>query len=80
MNPINNFFKTLYSHPSLIWKAGAALIFIGLSLGIYFTPALVREMDESTRKGFSALLLVYGLFRLLTFYTEYKTVKRDVQQ
>lgn len=80
MNPINHFFFTLYSHPSLIWKVGAALIFIGLAFGIFFTPSLVREMDDSTRKGFSALLLVYGIFRLLTFYTEYKKVKRNEQE
>lgn len=77
MNGINLFFKILYSNPSLLWKAGAAFIFLTMALVIALVPSLGYGLDESTRWSFIALLALYGAFRFFTFYNEYKKVKNE---
>ncbi|MBL0309444.1 MAG: DUF308 domain-containing protein [Bacteroidetes bacterium] len=72
MNRLNQFFRKVYSSPSLIWKAGIGLLFIVLGLAIIFYPAFANALSETARYSFSALLVFYGLFRLVTFYMEYK--------
>jgi hypothetical protein len=71
MDNINNFFRKLYSNPALVWKAVAGLLFVGLSLAMFFAPTFINGLDKGTRIGFAFLLLIYGLFRLSTFYIEY---------
>ena len=71
MNDRNGFFKKVYSSPSLLWKGGASLLFIGLAITIAAFPAFI-ELDKKTRYLFAGMLLIYGLFRLGPFYAEYK--------
>jgi len=73
MNSFNKFFRKLYSTPSLLWKAGAAVIFFFFSLAIYFMPNLTLGFTDGSRLMFAALLFVYSLFRFYTFYAEYKS-------
>jgi hypothetical protein len=75
MLKLNVFFRKLYSNPSLIWKAGAGLLFTSLSLAMFLVPTFINGLDKGTRIGFAFLLLIYGLFRLSTFYVEYN--RRD---
>jgi hypothetical protein len=77
MNNVNNFFRKLYSSPPLIWKAGAGLMFVGLALAILFMPSLINGLTDNSRFAFAGLLGIYGMFRLMTFYTEYKRIEND---
>lgn len=71
------FIQKIFRSPGLIWKAGAGLLFIGLAIAIAFVPSLTDNMDKSTRYAFGGLLTVYGLFRLGTFYAEYKRMDHE---
>lgn len=77
MNRLNQFFRTLYSSPSLIWKAAAGLSFLGLGLFALVVPTFMAGLSDMTRYGFSGLLMLYGVFRLFTFYMEYKNAERE---
>ena len=73
----DSFIQKIFRSPGLIWKAGAGLLFIGLAVAIAFVPSLTDNIDKSTRYAFGGLLTVYGLFRLGTFYTEYKRMNNE---
>ena len=77
MNQLNQFFKKLYSSPSLLWKAGAAMMFLVLAIAILFVPSLTIGFTDGLRYGFAGLLVMYGLFRLFTFYSEYKRMEDE---
>jgi len=77
MDKFNQFFRKLYSTPSLLWKAGASLLFISLAVIIFFTPNLIYGLSTSSRNLFSIIMLCYGLFRLAGFYTEYKSLRDE---
>ena len=77
MDSLNQFFKKLYSNPSLMWKAGAGVMFLTLSLVIIFSPNLIDGLTNNSRYAFSGLLAVYGVFRLMTFYGEYKRLEDE---
>lgn len=77
MTDINVFFRKVFSNPSLLWKGGASLIFIVLSFIIAFVPSVTGNIASSSRYSFAFLLVVYGLFRGYTFYSEYKTLKDE---
>ncbi|MCS6934827.1 MAG: hypothetical protein NZM35_06735 [Chitinophagales bacterium] len=76
---MNRFFKILVTHPDLLWKAGACLLFMGLGSAMFFLPTLARELDPGTRTGFSALLFLYGVYRGVTFFVDYNSAKRDAE-
>ncbi|MCW5907028.1 MAG: hypothetical protein KIS94_04160 [Chitinophagales bacterium] len=77
MANLNEFFRKLYSNPSLLWKASAGLLFLGLAVAMFVSPNLVQGLEKSTRITFAVLLLVYGLFRLSTFFVEYKRLNDE---
>lgn len=77
MDKLNDFFKTLYSNPALMWKAGAGFLFLTIGLVIFFLPSLLGQIEDSKRLLIAAFIGGYGLFRLVTFYVEYKQVKND---
>lgn len=72
MNKINQFFRRLYTQPSLIWKLGAGFIFVTMGLVLLFVPKLTYGLENGTKYGFIGLLILYGFFRLVTFYIEFK--------
>lgn len=72
MNGLNEFMRKLFSHPSLIWKATAGLLFTILGLVILLSPDFAGGLSDMTRMGFAGLMILYGLFRLVTFYLELK--------
>ena len=74
MDKVNEFFLKLYSNPLLIWKLGAALIFISFALAILFLPNLTVGLSNSMRIAFAALMAFYGLFRFTTFYNDFKHI------
>ncbi len=73
----NSFVQKIFNSPALIWKAGAGLMFVGLAIAIAFVPSLTDGLDKTTRYSFGGLLTVYGLFRLGTFYAEYKRMGNE---
>jgi len=75
MNKFNHFFRQLYSHPGLIWKFGAGFIFMAMGLVLLLLPRLTYGLEEGTRYGFTALLILYGFFRMVTFYIEFKNLE-----
>lgn len=77
MNKLNDFFKFLYSHPALMWKAGAGLLFVSIAFAIFFIPSLLGDVDDSKKLLFTIFVGGYGLFRLVTFYVEYKQMKNE---
>ncbi len=77
MDKQNQFFTRVFSSPSLIWKGGAGLLFIGIAIAIVLFPSLTDGISNGTRYAFSALLTVYGLFRIGTFYVEYKSYRHE---
>lgn len=77
MTNLNDFFQKLYANPSLLWKGGAGVLFIGLAIAMFVLPSLVQGLEKNTRIGFAVLLLVYGLFRISTFFAEYKRLNNE---
>lgn len=74
---MNEFFRTLFTNPGLLWKAGAGLLFVGLAAFIFWAPDLTVGGDKSTANIFAALLFAYGVYRLATFYFEFKNIRND---
>lgn len=74
---MNEFIRRLYSHPGLMWKAGAAILFISIAFVIYFVPSMLGDIDDSKRAMLALFIGGYGLFRLVTFYVEYQQVKNE---
>lgn len=77
MNKQNQFFSRVFASPSLIWKGGAGLLFIAIAIVIALFPSLTNGISSGTRYAFAALLTVYGLFRIGTFYVEYKSISNE---
>lgn len=77
MSSLNEFFRRLYSNPALIWKAGAGLVFLSIALAVYFIPSLLGNVDEGKRTLAAVFIGAYGLFRIVTFYVEYKQVQNE---
>jgi hypothetical protein len=72
MDGLNRFFRRIYSNPSLLWKAGAGILFLALGVAMFVVPSFIQGLEKGTRVAFAVLLLIYGLFRFSTFYVEYK--------
>jgi cytochrome c biogenesis protein CcdA len=53
-----------------------SLVFIGLGLCIIYVPSITNGADVNTRLLFGALMIIYGSYRFLTFWWEYKKIKR----
>jgi len=66
------FFQQLVKHPALLWRLVASVVFIGMALSFWLVPAISQGLENSDRNIFATLLLLYGLYRLFTFYSEFK--------
>ncbi|MCX6199720.1 MAG: hypothetical protein NTY88_10960 [Bacteroidetes bacterium] len=74
---MNQFLKIIFASPSMLWKAGAALIFLCFSLALFFVPSLTVGFTTNSRYAFGGLMLFYSLFRFYGFYSEYKQANRE---
>ncbi|MFN8288336.1 MAG: hypothetical protein U0V74_16385 [Chitinophagales bacterium] len=74
MDKLNAFFRIVFSNPMLIWKAGAGLVFMGFGLAMFFMPGL-SGLGDGTTKLFAGLLFLYGAYRMVTFYVDYKSIR-----
>jgi len=77
MEDLNKFFKKLYQSPSMLWKAGAGLIFFCFSLAILVKPMLFAGFADSTRYMLAVLMMLYALFRFYGCYVEYKSYRDE---
>ncbi len=77
MSDLNNFFKTLYRSPSMIWKGGAGLLFLCMGVATLVSPSFNIGLEGGAAYAFSGLLVLYGLFRLWGCYAEYKTPRDE---
>lgn len=78
MNKKKPFIVQLFCNPSLMWKAGASIVFIVLGAVFIVSPKmLLGDADNMTRFGFGGMVLVYGIFRLYMFVSEYKSMNQD---
>lgn len=68
--------QLLGKHPTLLLKLITSAVFISLGLAMC-TGLLVLDSGDKTRYLYGGLILVYGFFRLFTFYTEYKEVTNE---
>ena len=75
MDKLNQFFRKLYSNPALLWAFFASLLFIALSLVIFFVPSY-GFADPKYRITLGGGILLYGLFRLYTFYMAFKSLDK----
>jgi hypothetical protein len=71
MSNLNDFFRKMYSSPSLLWGGMAAVIFIVLGLAIMIMPSLTG-FEPRTQFGLGGILIVYGLYRFWSFYSGIK--------
>lgn len=77
MNSINNFFRILYTNPYLLWRVVAGILFLLLAIVILLIPRITNGIDNNTKNIFTAFLFIYAIFRLATFYMEYKRIDKD---
>lgn len=66
-----SFVQLLGKHPTLLLKLITSSLFITLGLTIV-SGVLDLGSGDNARYLYGGLILVYGFFRLFTFYTEYK--------
>lgn len=66
-----SFVQLLGKHPTLLLKLITSSVFISLGISIV-SGFLDLGSGANTRYLYGGLILVYGFFRLFTFYTEYK--------
>jgi hypothetical protein len=69
---MNNLLSKILTTPTLLWKAIASLVFVGLGISFLVLPNIIVGLESGVRNTFSALLTMYGLFRLYTLYAEIK--------
>ena len=72
MDDLNKFFKKVVSSGALMWKGCAALLFMCIGLAVLLVPSLTAGAEPKLRSGVGGLITAYGIFRLWTFYMEYK--------
>lgn len=61
----------LKHHPALAWKLSSALLFT--LLGAIILLGLVEVyLEDMQRKMFGGLLLLYGVYRFITFIVHYR--------
>lgn len=77
MNGLNNFIRTLFSNPSMIWKGGVGLLFVSLGFATLFVASFDLGLEDKSRYAFGGLLLLYGAFRLWSCYAEYKSISNE---
>ncbi len=65
-------YKQLIKHPAYIFKLAIYCLFICFAGIFYFTPSLTG-VDGNVRSLYAVLLLVYGSYRLIRTYQDFKT-------
>ncbi|MDW8273420.1 MAG: hypothetical protein RMJ53_04225 [Chitinophagales bacterium] len=73
---MNSFFKILSRYPAVMLRLLFSIVFGVTGLVIIYIPSVTNGADVNTRLVFGALLLIYGSYRFLTFYQEYKRARR----
>lgn len=74
---MQDFFKRVMKSPMLIWKLSAGVVFAGIGLVLLMAPnVILGTIDKSslaTTRIFAGLILIYGSYRLVTFYVDLKS-------
>ncbi len=72
-------FKKLITHPAYIFKFAIYLLFICFAIIFYFSDMLATQ-DKSLRNLYSALLLLYGGYRMIRTYQDFQAEIRNEEQ
>jgi len=54
-----------------------SLVFIAMGAVLILVPSVSNGVDFNTRLLFGALMLIYGGYRFLTFWWEFKKAKQE---
>ncbi|MES2616887.1 MAG: hypothetical protein V4613_03355 [Bacteroidota bacterium] len=68
--------KELIRHPAFIFRFAIYLLFVSFAVIFYFSNLMTDE-DKTTKNIYSGLLFVYGIYRLIRSYQEFKALLRE---
>lgn len=78
---MQDFWKRIMKSPLLVWKLSAGLLFAILGLLLLIAPGVlmdnIAKSNLANIRILAALLLVYGTYRLVTFYFDLKSRRED---
>jgi len=74
---VNEFFSLLSRHPNVMLRLLFSLVFIAMGAVLILVPSVSNGVDLNTRLLFGILLLIYGGYRFLTFWWEFKKAKQE---
>jgi hypothetical protein len=73
---VNEFFSLLSKHPNVMLRLLFSLVFIAMGVVLILIPSVTNGADVNTRLLFGSLMLIYGGYRFLTFWWEFKKAKQ----
>ena len=56
------------------------LMYCGLGFFIYFSDAILVEMNPVYKKALGAIIFIYGIFRAFRFYKKQTIIEKDENQ
>ena len=72
-------FKDLINHPGYIFKFAIYILFISFAFIFYFSDILDSQ-DKDLKLIYSLLLFLYGAYRMIRTYQDFRSELRDEQQ
>jgi hypothetical protein len=76
--PESSMFKSLIQHPGYIFKFAIYLLFICFAFVFYFSDML-KNQEKNLNLIYSLLLFLYGAYRLVRTWQDFKKELRDEQ-
>lgn len=70
-------FKKLIERPAYIFKFAIYLLFIGFAFIFYFSNLMEDRQEGNLKMVYTVLLFVYGSYRLLRTYQDFKLEDRN---
>ncbi len=73
-------FKKLIERPTYIFKFAIYLLFIGFAVIFYFSDLMEGSQDGNLKNVYTILLFVYGSYRLVRTYQDFKLEDRNDEE
>ncbi|MFI5173010.1 MAG: hypothetical protein ACHQFW_11500 [Chitinophagales bacterium] len=64
--------KNLFNQPVLLLKLVASVMYITMGIIILAVPGLINGLGQTFSYALSAVLIIYGIFRLIRVLGEFK--------